>query len=123
MPYVARTHEEEAIETLRKFVSRWGSLLAVLGAGVGLYVRHEFETDQIRESQGKLDRDFSLLRGELSDLRAFGPSGFLNPQFRTGLEVTIREALRAYNAEFENKLRSYRRQFRQLNPTIHLPEE
>lgn len=120
---MAKVHEEEAIETLRKFVARWGGLLAVLGAGVGIYFRHEFETDRIREAQARLDREITLFRNEWADFRSFGPSGFLNPQFRAGLEATIREALRAYNVELEARLKSWRKQFRQLNPTVQLPEE
>lgn len=120
---MAKVHEEEAIEILRKFVSRYGGLFAVIGAGTGFFYRQQLEFERMREASKRLEGEFTLLRSDYVDRRDFGPNGFLHPQTRAGLDAHIREALRAFNSELETRTKSWRKQLRQLNPAINLPEE
>lgn len=120
---MAKVHEEEAIEILRKFITKWGGVLAMVGASAGFIYQHEIEFARVREATSRLERDLSLLRSEWANTRAFGPGGLLDPQLRSGVDSTIREHLRTYNAELEARLKSWRRQLRQLNPIVQLPED
>lgn len=115
--------EDTHIEALRVFVKKWGVFFAAVGAGVGVFYEHKGGIEALKAALGQMRADLDAFHSEYRDAHSFGPGGFLNPQIRAGLDASIREFLRSYNAEMEDRNRRWRANFFQLNPMLRSPAE
>lgn len=117
------TTREDSIETLRKFVAKWGAVLGLAGSTLWLYFESAQEIKQLRRDLDDSQKDWDLFRRVYRDSHAFGPGGFTDPQIRTALDASIREFLRTNAADMELRNRLWRQSLFDLNPTLKRPSE
>lgn len=117
------THEDTAIEYIRLFVKKWSGIIAVVGAGAGLFYQHKKGVDdlslaieQIREVLRDRDRQYAVDH-------AISVDGFADPRIRLALDAHIRTVLRSITADQDRSNRAWRQMLFDLNPTLNKPSE
>lgn len=120
---VTTTNEDATIETLRAFVKKWGALLTVVGAGVGLFYQHKKGVDDLSVAIEQIRQVLRDRDNQYSVDHAVGADGFSDPRIKLALDQHIRAVLRAANAEQERILSQWRKMLFELNPSIRKPPE
>ncbi len=115
--------EDGTIDALRKFVSKWGLLLTICGAAVGIFYEHKRGVDDLAAAVRRLREDCDARDRRYVSAHAFGDSGFSDPTIRAALDNHLRQFLQSYNAVVKADVDKWRRLFFQLNPSIQQPSE
>lgn len=115
--------KELTIEAVRKFTSKWGAMLAVVGAGFGTVYDQRATNKELRESFQRLQTQVSEYQRRNDAIHSFSADGFLDPAVRLALEATLRTFLRAYTTEHQREVNTWTKTFFDINPTLRKPSE
>lgn len=117
------TSEDATIETLRNFVKKWGGILTMAGAGIGLFYQHKKGVDDLSVAIEQIRQNLRDRDSQYDIDHAVGADGFSDPRVKLALDQHIRAVLRAANAEQERVLSTWRKMLFELNPSIRKPPE
>ena len=123
-PHRERTRSEDGtIEAVRKFVAKWGTVLTICGAALGILYEHKRGVDDLTEALRHLREDCDARHRESLSVRSFGDAGFTDPQIRAALDLHLRKFLQSYTAAYRVEAEHWRRVFFRLNPALQQPPE
>lgn len=113
---MGEVQEDATIEALRKFVTKWGAVIALASGSAKLFY-------DLGAAQKKTDEGLSDLIRRYDADHSISVDGFVDPRTRLALDAHVKGILRDLGLATRNEIKVYFKILSRLNPDLKLPPE